>query len=1257
MKHTIKTILLFFVLVMAGTGHAWAITEADIIINVQPNPGAGTVTVTEISGSTVTISAEPTSGYSIDAAHILVEKMVDAQSRRRAPGLSSLPVTPGSGNTYSFDIPAGAIGAYVTVTFYKVAEGIIPITSLSEINDLTKNYQLTADVDASGFSELGEFSGTLDAAINPSTNMPYRIYNLSVPLFTTLTGTVKNLVLEDVSISGHTGNTGAIACTASGDNARIYNVGILSGSVGGTEYTGGLVGQISGKARVINCYSFANVTGGTDVGGIVGYNSETTTAASINTMVFACMFYGDITGGSSIAPIYNGTNIVNKDANGVSNFNYFRLEAPFVKPTGVTYNCALGAEDRFLKRFEFYRHLLNSHRELAGWWATGTYSNSEMMKWVLEPSQLDGNTPYPILKASKDANGNVIQYPSVVNLVKDNLKEFSEDEEIKRTQRNQGRKFGTLTVTIQMDDVNDRSVPYHHPDGASLSKTSLLLPITDKDPDHYNFNYYKVQLPYYNDVGSKNYNGNRVVTGWKIVSITGGTKGSYKTGDYATVDDDGNITESAYNFADRHCTNKDLYDTGGSYRVFNQGAYWDVPDGVTAITIEPYWAKCVYLADPNADKVYNKDMNTAYDVPNVGGGQKYTNRNSYNIAGESQMVFTSKGDAIATSNSGLFQGVTTTDHTVYDYAVVLVGNYHFYGSLDADKSKPYTVTSIDLDGDNEPDYSYILRFDSRKAVHPVRVDFINIPGLGMAQKSTGGTGSYNFGIMQPYGWFESTNTSLFRVTQFEYDNNLNNNGRGAEPYILQGGVIEQWVSGQNGGVANKTTYFHVGGNVWFKEFHRGTHQDKSLQSKHPPVSVTGGDYDEFYLTGLYTANVTSYGDNAECYINGGRFGTVCGAAMEGIGNANGSGNTGNITWQVQNADIDEFYAGGINAANRKIVEGNITTVVEGGYIKLFCGGPKFGDMNSGKTVKTTANGTIFDTFFGAGYGGNSYSRLAPKNHNNVVNFPHKDTQNPSAGNHSSWNDWLDDHYTQEYNPTYGGVSTQFSYQFLPMSGNLDNVARIFVDFVKFSLATTHNVTSTLTDCTVTGNFYGGGSLGKVAGSVTSTLDGCTVKGNVFGAGFSASLLPVEVDAIGFDLEPYYYEQLGTYRTGVKGATTTYTWEQNSSMTNPVGIDTGNHILYTKENLAKSNLGSVAGNVTLTIKGYSVIGTVGDTTKGNVFGGGQESYVTPSLDSNGKPVANTGNTEVNIQGNTEVLGNVFGGGDEGEVQGSTQVNIE
>ena len=1077
----------------------------------------------------------------------------------------------------------------------------------SEIAAMGGVYILADDFTASGSigTAANPFKGTIEGRLDKS-------FNVTAPFIAYAEDAViKNIIIDNASISSGNadGDAGAIVATAKG-NTRVYNCGVNAGSVSGSRHVGSIVGHIEGYSRVINCYSYAEVSGGEWAAGIVGYNDYSSSQTNLHTMVMNCMFYGNVTGGSNISPVYGGYIINNSGNTGLNNFNYFSVED--FTSTVTAYNCALGAEKRFLTRFEFYRQILNSNRELAAWYATGTTANARnvMAKWVLETADrtIADPKPYPVLKQQA-------QYPSIINYDAANAPTSGD--------RNTGKQLGTLSVTIS-------GVGSNAPSGASIKegKSSLTLTRTDKDYDHFNFNYDKVQLPYYNDVGTGNYTKNRVVTGWKITSITGGTAGSYTTGADATTDADGNITSAPYNFADRNCTSKDLYETSG--RVFNQGAYWDVPEGVTAITIEPYWAKAVYLADGYADVVYNEGMGTAYNVPNVGGGEVYKNDNTYSIAGDNQKVYTST-DA-ARNALGLSDG-----QTVYDNAIVLVGNVHKIGITSSDAKHSYTIMSADFDHDNEPDYSYILRFNNRNATHSVRVDFLNIPGLGMAQKSTGGTGSYNFGIMQPLGWFESTNTSLFRVTQFEYDNK----DRVEAPYIVQGGVFEQWVSGQNGGAANKTTYFHVGGNVWFKEFHRGTHQDKQLPSKHPPVSVTGGDYNEFYLTGLYRGDVESYADNAECYINGGRFGVLAGAAQEGIGKANGDGNTGNITWQIQNADIEEFYGGGFNAA--KPVTGSIATTITGSYVTTFCGGPKFGDMSTGKTVITKATNCNFGTYFGAGYGGNSYSRYAPFNRNGVTN--------------TDWNNWLTSEYTQSYNATYDGVSTQFNYQFLPLSDNTSNVARILIDFVKFSLATTRNVTSTLTGCTVTGNFYGGGSLGKVDGDVTSTLTNCTVKGNAFGAGYSASLPTVTVDAIGFETEPYYYTATGTYRTGVKYKENaayepiTYTWEAKTSDS---WIDKTNHILYTTEDL--TTLGTVTGKVTLNIdgntlvEGYSFDGDGNPTTQtGGVFGGGDAS-------------AALGDTEVNVEATGRKEGsaynayNVFGGGNVASVGGTTTVNM-
>lgn len=1246
MKHTIRYFILFFALVIAGAGKAWAISESDIIINVQPNKDAGTVTVTNISGMSVTISAEPATGYNIDANHIIAEKMVDAMAPRRAPGMaSSLPVS--GTNPFSFTIPEGYTGAYVTVNFYQDApEGFTQITSLSEIPNtpegLAGKYQLTTDV--SGVStSLGEFTGTLDGGF-------HKIYGLSAPLFASTDGAIiRNIIFEDVNISSgdDDGDAGAVTAKATGAT-RIYNCGInpssaerdnegnitgfYGSSVSGSRYVGGLVGFLDGSARVVNCYSYANISGGTHHGGIVGYNNVATTSTNLKTMVLNCMFYGNITGGS-IAPIYNGTKITNVGQNtGVSNFNYFWTGASYVKNKQINvYNCALSAETRFLQRFEFFRHLLNSNRELAAWWVKGTDGQkSDMSKWVLEPKQIGSNIPFPILKTPG-------YYPSVVNIDAANAEAIDENNE----HRNEGRKLtgmgsnGQLAVTIDGTLKPGQSA-------------TIKLYITDKDTLHYNFNYGKVQLPYYNDYCTGNYTDNKVVTGWKITSISGGKSGSFSTGDDVSFDENGNLSATPYNFADRTCTAKDIY-SNDNKRVFNQGAYWDVPEGVYAITIEPYWGNAVYLADAYCDMVYNDVMTKNYSVTTVGGGQRFEDGKKYDLVTRTrddtngQIVYTSMSNAVtALSPSG----------TVYDNAVVLVGNYHQYKGIIGD-NKPYTVTSIDLDEDNEPDYSFILRFDSRTPFHPVRYDFLNLIGLGMAQKSShaNATGSYNLGIMQPKYWFEVTNTALFRVTQFEYSPS----GRSKKPIILQGGVIEQWVTQQQD-AGDLVEYFHVGGNVWFKEFHRGSHQDNAgKKTPHPPVSVTGGDFDKFYLTGMYQSQAAIYDDNAECYISGGRFGEVAGAGMEGIGTSNGKGN---VTWVIDHADIKEFYGGGINAA--KPIHGNIHTVIKNSHVTQFCGGPKFGNMEANRTVKTIANNCTFGTFFGAGYGGNSYNRYAPANRNNVINLPGNGKLPSSSTTQyfNSWNNWVSDEYTQEYNSTYKGVSTQIDYQFLPMSSNADNVARLFVDFVSFSLATTHNVTSSLTGCKVLNNFYGGGSLGQVDGDATSTLTNCTVNGSAFGAGFSATLPKVEVMPMQFITEPYYDENSGSFTTGVVPSkttappTVTYTWAHRDETINStdLAIDKNEHILYTNENL--NTLGTVTGKATLNIEGTT-------TVAGSVYGGGEESGV-------------DGSTEVTIKGGSigsegnggVEYGNVYGGGKgkrdnvtAGLVKGNTKVTIQ
>lgn len=1141
------------------------------------------------------------------------------------------------------------------------------ITSLSQITDADGTYVITQDI-SGGTAGVATFNGTLEAAIDPTTHMPYKITGLTAPLFTTLTGTVKNLVLEGVSISGNTGNTGAIACTANGA-ARIYNCGILplietdeegntsvKCSVGGTGNTGGLVGLLDGTARVINCYSYANITGGTNKAGIVGNNNVASSQSNVATMVMNCMFYGTISSGGTISPIYGGQNIDNKNPGGLATYNYY-LYRTDLTITDNKYNCALAVEEKFLTRFEIFRQLENSNKKLASIYATGSADDADqkMLKWVLETADrsISGRNPYPypILKAQGS-------YPSIINYDAENAPDST------TVGRNHGGKLGkTLSVTIkapgEWSNAPSNAKLLNENGNEITTSRTITLTRTDKDFDRFNFNYDKVQLPYYNDYGTKNYTGNRVVTGWKITDIDGGTSGTFTAAD----------SWGGYNFADRLCTNKDLYGTNGSNRVFSQGAYFEVPYGVTAITIEPYWGVAAYVSDQYFDVVYKENGNSNYagqnvNVTSAGLGTQATNDADITINGSTQKVYTSidnarKSMGISTS--------TTSGKTVYDYAVVLVGNVHQAGALSGDYT-PYTITSVDLDKDNEPDYSFIFSHYDRQAVSPIRFDFLNVVGSAQAQKPNGTSRMLNVSIFKPKGWFEVTNTCSIYFVQFEGDNG----SKTSAPIILLGGVFDQFTSTQNQKVTTSQQYIHLGSNCWFKAFGNGTHGDGFSFTSHVPVSVTGGDFDGFYLSGVYRPDAGIQKDNAECYISSGRFNEVAGAAQQMI--------DGDVHWQIYNADITNFYGGGINAT--KPITGDITVDIINSYVDTYCGGPKFGDMQKNGTtfttiysknkegtstgtynstitkdgkVTTNATGCVFNKFFGAGYGGTSYSELKFAD---ATSYNFNTLQNNYINDRGKYFTGTNTAYKSDYGNKGPGVATDFSYEFFVWSKGQVG-ARFYVKYASFSLAQCNDVESKLKNCIVENNFYGGGSIGKVAGTVTSELDDCEVKGNVFGAGFSAALPTTLIRNAGFTTIPKFNNQSGMFEQGVFSETIEFNWTQGTLTENATALDTsdGKHDIYTNQNLSTSNLGSVAGDVTLTLKGNTKVGTLegeASTLKegtGNVFGGGDQSYVYSEDNPAGA------STTVKLQGNTLVRGNVFGGGNQGLVSGNTTVIIE
>ena len=469
-------------------------------------------------------------------------------------------------------------------------------------------YVLQTNVDA-GSAITIPFTGTFDGK-------GHTISGLSHPLFNTVNGgVVKNVTLTNVSISSSEDYVGAIAGIAQG-YSRIYNCGILPNdatfpegshpTVTGGTCAGGIVGKLDGDSRVINCYSYADVSASSIAAGIVGQNTFASTTkvtggkyTELKTAVINCMFYGNITSGTTRYPVYGGEKIQNKAATGINNYDFYRAEANLGLADNDHYNCSWPAKEEYLTKYEYYRYLLNSNRELCGWWVGAPSAPSEMSttdvqavpkdaslmaKWVLDPSI----APYPILKAPGF-------YPSAVNhsprpdetdpqRIDPETKEWVSRASSTKTKmvnpkaapETDGRSLGKITVKIKKN-ANDNST------------TDKEIIITAMDIDNNDFSYGKIQLPYYNSIfgnpavqidptatdeekatqWDSRYGGNykdKVVVGWEITDVEGGTPGNF----IKETTDEVKAWESGFNFADRNCTDKD------KERVFAQGGYYYV---------------------------------------------------------------------------------------------------------------------------------------------------------------------------------------------------------------------------------------------------------------------------------------------------------------------------------------------------------------------------------------------------------------------------------------------------------------------------------------------------------------------------------------------------------------------------------------------------------------------------------------------------------------------------------------------------------
>ena len=1217
---TIKAIAVKENMITSGVGDGSVTLQCEAPVIVRSSNTSFTVTCsfpasdvtiyyTTDGGTPSTSSSSTTSGTTVTCVLPATIKAIAVASGYSNSSETEVYLSKGLGGD-------GSVGNPYTIEFQSDVTDFID--KANTVDGANKHYKVIAEgsLDFSGVNITQEFSGSFDGG-------NCILMGLSNPLFDIVNGgVVKNVTLQGVGISSSADNVGAIAGVAKG-YSRIYNCGILPNSPefpSGDHPTvsttgacaGGIVGSLEDDSRVINCYSYADVSASTTAAGIVGQNTFASTAAesdgkyaNLRTAIVNCMFYGNITGGTNQYGVYGGELITNAAATGISSYNYYRSGSTFTTSSGepTAYNCSFPAEERYLTQIEFHRSLLNSNRELCGWWvgsdvAPSTLTTDQvqavpkdaslMYKWVVAP----GLAPYPILKPFG-------KYASIIN----------------------GYPSGTNTLTVTVNS------------GKGVSETRYL-PITDKDPSRYDYGYHKVQLPYYNTVfGNPNgntwaekYAGNytdQVVTGWKVTAVT--TDGTITYNDFVAD------WQNGYNFADRKCIDKDIYSSTNP-RVFAQGGYYYVPDGVTEITIEAYWAKAIYVRNAEA----------SYDRVNVAQGAASPNNyygNGYHFAPAGTRDNNVNGATIQTaSTKGSIRDALTAENidekkTVYDYALVLVGNIQeAVGKNDvvysAKDYRGFTIMSVDLDFDEEPDYCLEWQLGqnmARQVIAPIRFDFLPVVELGIAGKLNGSTNFYSLGCYRSQGHFEVTETAFIHFGQFEFELGSRDEG----PVILNGGIYDQYCRGRNQETDQHINYVILGGHIVMPSFTPGAHVNNQAkyQTRHCAVNALGGDFTSFYLTGGYNEEIKPYTDNPHCYIDGGHFGTIAAAYKEGI--------SGNVTWRINHALIDEFYGGGVmsqaDGDTYKIVKGNIDVVIDNSTVGKYCGGPKFGDMVSGKTVTTRATNTTFNQFFGAGNGGTNY-----------VQYKSTDETGVPV---SDWSSTINSNYhPNKYRSAAQGYEADYDIEVINYStgdGAGKVVNRSYYYSAQFATTNTGSVTSTLTGCTINTNFYGAGFLGGVKGNVTSTLINTQVNGSVFGAGYSASAGTVSISNKD-KTPPEANVNTGMIKPQTGGTSMTYYWTNDKGETGspitPAGEGEDYGYFYTE--IPLNNLGAVNGNVNLSLEGSTTVG-------GSVYGGGDASAVTGAVH----------NVTVTLKGNTIVNGSVFGGGNNGKVEGSTIVNVE
>ena len=304
--------------------------DANVAITVNP------ATVTGIKVTTQPTRTTYFDGESFAPAGMIVSKVYSNGTTEEVTGYTCSPETVTKDNT-KVTITYGELETTVEVTVLDTADsyqnGTYSIATAeglqawnqAALNDLSINCTLTADINLTGKEEwtpIGTesqpYTGTFDGNNYTITGLTVNQTRNYVGLIGCIgsDGTVKNVKLENVNITGDGYFVGGVAgtnygtienCSVDGTltNNRHYLGGVVgnnygsiigcssSGTITGTSPNVGGIGGQSVGGTIMACYSVANIKGWSSSGGVLGQTNR-------ETVVIACYHAnGNVTGEQS----------------------------------------------------------------------------------------------------------------------------------------------------------------------------------------------------------------------------------------------------------------------------------------------------------------------------------------------------------------------------------------------------------------------------------------------------------------------------------------------------------------------------------------------------------------------------------------------------------------------------------------------------------------------------------------------------------------------------------------------------------------------------------------------------------------------------------------------------------------------------------------------------------------------------------------------------------------------------------------------